>query len=296
MDAPITPTPTPPPGKGNYTTGRRYLEEGVGNRSPLEYRRINRKHGEDNVIPDLNAEATYNEYWNHKAVGHLNELHQHLENLHASTGNPEIAAVKTHVTNLFNKMSDPSWEGHIASKPNVLHPDIVAGVDAVGRHLDSIAGAVPEHAVPHLHGAINAALDYTETAHPAYEATHQNRSKATGMKPDEMTVMMDPEYRAHFGDVAGKKDAPYEKNARSFHVWIDQTTKEMHEGITKPMDWKAQMRSSKHGEYALIKQGLISNPEASRSDESRARTAERRKELSDQKKEAAKAAANKEVK
>lgn len=242
---------TPGRGKGNFTVGRPESFGNKGNEAPLGLRNISRRHGIERVIPQYNAEASYNDYSNHKAAGHLAELHQTLGMLHGTSESRTSRVLQSRVAALGDAATTHGF---------TIHPDIVQGVKDIGQSLSAMEPSeLPEHAREHHAAALEAASNFVRTAEPAYEPASTGYAGTTGkIGADRMTVKIEPDYRANIFDYPQQKSS----------------------AAPTPKEYEKEMGATADGRYALIAQGKKSNPETSRTPEQIAAKAARRKAAS----------------
>lgn len=233
---------------GNFTTGRPALQGAFGNQTPEALRSIPRTFAEEKVIPQYNAEATYNEWSNHRAAGHLNALNQHLNNLWETSQNRSVYGAKSSAAQAHEVMSKAGFAAH----PDILNTHIPDVIDRL-KNIDT--SSLPEHARPHLEGAIQSAHEVLGEFHPA----SVTEFKEHGSDPTKASVLIDPDYRANIFDYKRPQEPTRDLQKAS------------------DADWDKQMKTTADGRYALIKQGKMKNPEDSRSEESKRRKAEQRK-------------------
>lgn len=196
--------PTPqPPGKGNRTVGRAALTGNEGNKAPLHLRSIPRSYAETKVVPQYNAESTYNEWANQQAAGHLSELHQHLNNLWETSQNRSAYLAKQKVAELHQLHQQVRF---------AAHPDIIAGVEEIKDRLNNIDPmSLPGYGVPHHTAALESAHAFTQTFQPAQISTF----KEFGSDPNEASVVVDSEYRKNiYADPKTTADGRYFKTAQ----------------------------------------------------------------------------------
>lgn len=265
------PMPTPSRGKGNYVVGRPYLKGGVGNETPKGLRGVN-KADAPGILDDLNAEASYNDYSNHKASGHLNELHQSLEYLHQGSESRSAAVLKSRVGELADLRSKHGF---------TLHEDVTNGVRDIAERLSTMdVSSLPDHAKPHHAAALEAANNFMRTAEPVHTTEGTSNYYSQQQKDATKTsIMIEPEYRANIYDYPHSRsdEAPVSKNEPLSETASIGPDGEVSMGTRKRQSWMDMMKSTPSGKYSLIKQGKISDPEASRSPESIAAKAAARK-------------------
>lgn len=242
---------TPPTrGKGNFTVGRPDSFGNEGNESPLGLRNVSRKRGIEKIIPQYNAEATYNDTSNQKAAGHLNELHQTLGMLHYGSESRTSRVLQSRVSALADAATTHGF---------TLHQDIIQGVKDIGQSLSAMdPSELPEHAKEHHAAALEAASNFVRTAEPAYEPSSTGYAGTTGkLGADRMSVKIEPEYRGNMFDYAGSKEKDL-----------------------GPKQYKKEMMQTADGRYTLTKQGKKPDYEKSRSPEAIAAKAAKRKAAS----------------
>jgi hypothetical protein len=260
---------------GNRTTGRAALVGGYGNKTPIALRSLPRdasvRTAADNatntpnapdVVNQYNAESTYNQWSNQRAAGHLNDLAGHLQNLFEATQNRQAYMAKSRVT---EAQALSTRSGFTA------HPDIIGDESRPGsihEVIDKLKNIMPDSiadtARPHLNAALNSAQSVLGEFHPAAFSEF----KEFGSDPTRVSVEVAPEFRANSFDYARPKEESSKAKKAS------------------DADWKKQMMATADGKYALRAQGQISDPEKGRSAESKARKAERRKQLAAERKAA----------
>lgn len=253
---------------GNYKVGRPHLINASGNETPLALRGISRSTAENVVIPQYNAEASYNEYSNHKASGHLNELHQALDMLHESSGGSRSALVlKSRVGELADARNKHGF---------TLHEDITNGVKEIADRLSTMdVASLPDHAKEHHTAALEAANNFLRTAEPA----HLSEFKEFGSDPNKVSVMVEPEYRANIFDYrhASSEEAPVKKTEPLSTVATIMPSGEVKESTRRRQSWIDMMKATPDGKYALRAQGKMPDYEASRTPEQKAAKAAARK-------------------
>jgi hypothetical protein len=251
---------TPPTrGKGNFTVGRPDSFGNAGNEAPLGLRNVSRKRGIEKIIPQYNAEASYNDTSNQKAAGHLNELHQTLGMLHYASESRTSRVLQSRVAALGDAATTHGF---------TIHPDIVQGVKDIGQSLSAMdPSELPEHARAHHAAALEAASNFVRTAEPAYEPSSTGYAGTTGkLGADRMSVKIEPEYRANMFDYAGSKESDL-----------------------GPKQYKKEMEATADGRYTLYAKGVKKRPEASRSAASVEQKKKRRQEREAERKAARKA-------
>jgi hypothetical protein len=247
---------------GRYVVGRPYLTGGKGNKAAT--REGVPKEAVQGMLDDLNAEASYNEYSNHKASGHLNELHQSLDMLHQASESRGAAVLKSRVGDLADMRNKHGF---------TLHEDITNGVRDIADRLSTMdVSSLPDNAKPHHAAALEAANNFMRTAEPVH-TTENSSNYFSQQKKDagKTSIMMEPDYRANIYDYRHSRadEAPVSKNEPlSTFAAVDRDTGVYSEGTKKRQSWLDMMKATPNGRYALIKQGKISDPEASRSQES----------------------------
>lgn len=265
------PMPTPSKGRGNYVVGRPYLKDGVGNKAPKATRGI-LKADAPAVLADLNAEASYNDYSNHKASGHLNELHQSLEYLHQTGESRSAAVLKSRVGDLADLRSKHGF---------TLHEDVTNGVREIADRLSTMdVSSLPDHAKPHHAAALEAANNFMRTAEPVHTTEGTSNYYSQQQKDNTKTsIMMEPDYRANIYDYPHSRadEAQVPKNEPLSVTASIGPDGEVSMGTRKRQSWIDMMKSTAHGNHALIKQGKISDPEASRTPEQKKAKAARLK-------------------
>jgi hypothetical protein len=246
---------------GNYVVGRPYLKGGAGNETPKALRGVD-KSKVPGMVADLNAEATYNDWSNHKASGHLNELHQSLEYLHQNSESRAAAVLKSRVGELADLRSKHGF---------TLHEDITNGVRDVAERLSTMdVSSLPDHAKPHHAAAVEAANNFLRTSEPVHTTEDSSNYFSQQNKDATKTsIMIEPEYRANIYDYPHSRtdEAPVPKNEPLSETASIGSNGEVSMGTRKRQSWLDMMKSTPNGRYALIKQGKISDPEASRTPE-----------------------------
>lgn len=240
---------------GNYNTSNRRGSnrfESEGNETPKALRSVPEEQI-PGIVDRYNAEATYNDWANHKAAGHLNELAQHIGNLVETSQHPLAIEAKNQVLQAHKVLSQAGFAAH----PDILTKHVPAILDTLH---NIVPEEMPEHATPHLNGAVNAGFDYMDTLHPAYQTNLREFGREQGKK----SIKIEPEYRKNMFDYPGTR--------QSFADEPNMTKEEKGK-----FGGLAQMRQTADGTYALIKQGKIRDPEAGRTQESIDRKAAARK-------------------
>jgi hypothetical protein len=265
------PMPTPSRGKGNYVVGRPYLKGGVGNETPKALRGVS-KADAPGILNDLNAEASYNDWSNHKASGHLNELHQSLEYLHQGAESRGAAVLKSRVGELADIRSKHGF---------TLHEDITNGVREIADRLSTMdVSSLPDHAKPHHAAALEAANNFLRTAEPVH-TTEDSSNYYSQQKKDaaKTSIMIEPEYRANIYDYPHSRtdEAPVPKNEPLSETASIGSNGEVSMGTAKRQSWLDMMKSTPSGKYALRAQGKLPDYEASRTPEQIAAKAAARK-------------------
>lgn len=259
---------------GNRTTGRVALVGAYGNKTPSALRSLPkddsvrtadddafpRTPSADAAISQYNAESTYNQQSNQKAAGHLDALAGHLQNLFDATQSRQAYMAKARVT---EAQAISTRVGFTA------HPDIIGDESKQGsihEVIDKLKNIMPDSiadtARPHLNAALNSAQSVLAEFHPAAPTEF----KEFGSDPTRVSVEVNPDYRAHIFDYARPK--------------LESPSAQKKEDA----DWTKQMKTTADGKYALRAQGKMADSESTRSDESKARKAARRKELAAQRK------------
>jgi hypothetical protein len=238
---------------GNYSVSRPYLKGGVGNETPKALRGVDKSKAQA-ILDDLNAEASYNEYSNHKASGHLNELHQALDMLHQGSESRGAAVLKSRVGDLAELRNKHGF---------TLHEDITNGVKDIASRLNTMdVASLPDHAKPHHAAAVEAANNFLRTAEPAH-TTEDSSNYYSEQKRDatKTSIMIEPEYRANIYDYRHSKadELPVSKNEPlSTYAAVDKNTGVYSEGTKRRQNWLDMMKSTANGRYALVKQGKLS--------------------------------------
>jgi hypothetical protein len=188
---------------GNRTFGRAALIGNEGNRAPMHLRSIPLSTAENKVVPQYNAEATYNDWANKKAAGHLSELHQHLNNLWETTQNRSAYLAKQKVADLHQLHQQVRF---------AAHPDIISGIEDIKDRLHNIDPMeLPGQGADHHTHSLEAAYNFTDTFTPAAISTY----KEHGSSPNEASVVVDSEYRKNiFADPKTTADGRYYKTAQ----------------------------------------------------------------------------------
>jgi hypothetical protein len=258
---------------GRFTTNRPELIGNEGNQTPLEFRGVDKSKAQG-MIDDLNAEATYNDWSNHKASGHLNELHQSLEYLHQNSESRSALVLKSRVGELADARNKLGF---------TLHEDIMNGVKDIAERLSTMdVESLPEHAKPHHATALEAANNFIRTAEPAYstESTSNYYTRQKQHKDATKTsIMLEPEYRANIYDYPHSRaeEAPVKKTEPLSTTATMTASGNVVEGVRKRQSWLDMMKATTHGRYALRAQGKMPNYEASRTPEQIAAKAAARK-------------------
>jgi hypothetical protein len=256
---------------GNRVVGRPYLTGGVGNETPKALRGIPKEKAQG-MLDDLNAEASYNEYSNHKASGHLNELHQALDMLHQGSESRSALVLKSRVGDLADMRNKHGF---------TLHEDITNGVRDIADRLSTMdPSELPENARPHHAAALEAANNFMRTAEPAHTTEESSNYFSQQNKDDGKTsIMLEPEYRANIYDYRHSRadELPVSKNEPLSETASIGSDGEVSLGTTRRKNWLDMMKATPNGRYALVKQGKIPDYEASRTPEQIAAKAAARK-------------------